>query len=92
MSPSTLEGPDKGRERRLAAKVRAAAKEGGSARRPLCRGSGTGPASGKQSDKLSGLGAPAPTNVKAEHDKPTAAPARKFWICPGLGTFSDTQT
>ena len=59
MSPSTLEGPDKGRERRLAAKVRAAATEGGSARCPLCRGSGMGLASGKQSDKLSGLGSSA---------------------------------
>ena len=59
MSPSTLEGPDKGRERRLAAKVRAAATEGGSARCPLCRGSGMGLASDKQSDKLSGLGSSA---------------------------------
>jgi len=48
--------PDKGRERRLAAKVRVAAKARGaegSARRLLCRRSGTGPASGKESDKLS---------------------------------------
>ncbi|OLP76022.1 hypothetical protein AK812_SmicGene44096 [Symbiodinium microadriaticum] len=44
------------------------------------------------SDKLSGLGTPAPTNLKAKHDKPTAAPARKFWIRPGFGTFSETQS
>ena len=32
-----------------------------------------------------------PTNLKAEHDKPTAAPARKL-LCPGFGTFRATQS
>ncbi|CAE7945980.1 unnamed protein product, partial [Symbiodinium sp. KB8] len=45
-----------------------------------------------KADKLSGLGTPAPTNLWAKHHKPTAAPARKFWVCPGFSTFSDTQS
>ena len=62
---------------RLAAKVRSGATarsmqhKCGSARRPLCRRSGTGPVSGKGSDKLSGLGTPAPTDLKAKHDTPS---------------------
>ena len=37
-----------------------------------------GPAASKESDKLSGLRAPAPTNLNAQHDKPAAATGGKF--------------
>ena len=40
-------------------------------------------AASKESDKLSGLGAPAPTNLSAQHDKPAAATGGKFRVCPG---------
>ena len=35
---------------------------------------------------------PAPSNLNAKHDEPTAAPGRKLWVCPNFGTFSDTQS
>ena len=90
MSPSTSAVPDKGRARRLAAKVckgprgckgqerRPAQHKRSSARRPLCRSSCTGLASGKESDKLSGLGNPAHSNLNAKHDELTAAPGSKL--------------
>ena len=70
---------------------RPARRERGSACSPLCRGSGTGPAASKESDKLNGLRAPAPTNLNAQHDKPAAATGGKFRVFPGLGMFSYTQ-
>ena len=76
----------KGQERRPAQH------EGSSACRPLGRKSGTGFASGKESDKLSGLGTPASSNLNAKHDQPTAAPGSKLRVRPSFGTFSDTQS
>ena len=96
MSPSTLAVPDEGKEaggkgpRGCKGQEHKPAKhKRGSARR---RRSGTGLAPGKESDKLSGFGTPAPSNFNAKDDKPTAAPGSKLWVCPSFGTFSDTQS
>ena len=74
MSPSTLAVPDKGREKEAGGKGphcckgqerRPAQHKRSGARRPLCRRSGTGLASGKESDKLSGLGTTARARKQA---------------------------
>ena len=96
-SPSTFAVPEMGRERRLAAKERAAAKARSADQRSAnaeahAARDGSGPASSKQPDKQGGLAAPAPANLKAEDDEPASAAGRQLWVGPGFGTFCNTQS
>ena len=86
MSPSTFAVPDKGRKRgwrQRSARCkgqerRPAQHKRSSARRPLCRSSGTGLAS----DRASDTSMPSTTSPQ---------PGSKLWVCPSFGTFSDMQ-
>ena len=97
MSPSTLAVPDKGRETRLAAKVCAAAKARNTNQRNTKAAVHAARCAGALLQELTnsaawGLQRRPQGQALAKHDKPTAAPARKFWVCPCFGTFSGTQS
>ena len=92
-SPSTLAVPPKGRERRLAAKARAAAKESRADQRAAKAETGTAGGSRggaraearEKSDKGGSFSAPAATELESEDDKLASRRLSELWVGALLG-------
>ena len=97
-SPSTLVVPPRGRERRLAAKARAAAKESRADQRAAKAETGTAGGSRggaraearEKSDKGGSFSAPAATELESEDDKLASRRLSELWVGALLGFARDS--